>query len=621
MTVGAFDGAADGHFRRGSWLAIFVGFGLLMVVALCAVAVAISEDQTSHASRLSRDVRDAQSALFSVVQDAEIGERGYLLTGDERYLKPFESAKARLPGIKAKLQAAVEGDATQRRRLDEIRALTDKKLAEVDQSIQFRRAGNADAASAIVKSGPERILMEQLRSDNTAFDRAESRVADKRRQGLTVQRQALIWIMIGALVVAVGLAAFVGLEVRRYAVALAAQNAALRREAAERERAEAQLRQSQKMEAVGQLTGGIAHDFNNMLAIVIGNLDIMLRRLSGADERVRTLAEHALTGANKAANLTRRLLAFSRLQPLDPHPTDVNRCVGDMSEILRRTLGERISIETVQGGGLWRALIDGPQLESAILNLAVNARDAMAPGGRLTIETANASIDPGYAEDHGIEAGQYVLVAVTDTGQGMTAEVLEKAFDPFFTTKGVGEGTGLGLSQVHGFIRQSRGHVKIYTELGVGTSIKLYLPRDRSDGPAAETAAPARGSSDNSNYTVLIVEDDDEVRRFAGDAARELGFNVVEADRASAALDLLSKDPQISLLLTDVVMPGVTGRQLADMALERRPGLPIVYMTGYTRNAIVHNGALDPGTRLLTKPFTLEDLDRELNAALSAAHG
>jgi CheY-like chemotaxis protein len=287
--------------------------------------------------------------------------------------------------------------------------------------------------------------------------------------------------------------------------------------------------------------------------------------------------------------------------------------VGDDAPVARRAY----RIETVLAGGLWTAFIDCPQLESALLNLAVNARDAMGDNGRLTIETANASLDKSYAEQHvEVEPGQYVMIAVTDTGSGMSEEVLAKAFDPFFTTKKVGEGTGLGLSQVHGFLKQSRGHIKIYSEVGTGTTVKLYLPRDTSGAIVAEPPRAGRAGRDRSGYTILIVEDDPGVRVFVTSAARELGFAVIEADNAALALERLEANPDISILLTDVVMPGATGKQLVDMALEKRPDLQVVYMTGYTRNAIVHNGMLDRGTRLLTKPFTLEELDRELQEAL-----
>ncbi len=290
-----------------------------------------------------------------------------------------------------------------------------------------------------------------------------------------------------------------------------------------------------------------------------------------------------------------------------------------MSDMLRRSLGDHIVAETVLGGGLWRAFLNCPQLESALLNLAVNARDAMGQNGRLTIETSNAFLDKAYAEQHAeVDPGQYVLIAVTDTGSGMLPEVLAKAFDPFFTTKKVGQGTGLGLSQVHGFLKQSRGHIKIYSELGVGTTVKLYLPRDRSNGAVvAEAARPHTDVGDRARYTVLVVEDDPGVRGFVVSAVRELGYGVVEADSAPLALERLESNPGISILLTDVVMPSVTGKQLVDIALDKWPGLRVIYMTGYTRNAIVHNGVLDPGTHLLTKPFTLEELDRELREVIA----
>jgi CheY-like chemotaxis protein len=331
-----------------------------------------------------------------------------------------------------------------------------------------------------------------------------------------------------------------------------------------------------------------------------------------------SLAENALSGANRAASLTKRLLAFSRLQPLDPKPVEINKCVSGMSEMLRRSLGEQIVVEAVLGGGVWPAFVDQPQLESSLLNLAVNARDAMDENGKLTIETSNAFLDKDYAEQHAeVEPGQYVLIAVTDTGSGMTPEILAKAFDPFYTTKGVGAGTGLGLSQVHGFVKQSGGHIKLYSEMGVGTTVKLYLPRDTSGGIAvAEAKRPVGGNVDRSGHVVLIVEDDPGVRAFVVSATRELGFTVIEADGAAMALEELNNRPEISILLTDVVMPGTNGRQLVDAALAKRPELQVVFMTGYTRNAIVHNGMLDPGTRLLTKPFTLHELERELQGLI-----
>jgi nitrogen-specific signal transduction histidine kinase/ActR/RegA family two-component response regulator len=406
---------------------------------------------------------------------------------------------------------------------------------------------------------------------------------------------------------------------RRYTKAVIRANEELKTEIAARERAQAQLRQSQKMEAVGRLTGGIAHDFNNMLAIVIGSLDLALTR-AGDEARTRKLMESALEGARRGASLTQRLLAFSRQQPLEPKPTDINKSVSDISQLLVRTLGERVQIETVLAAGLWRANIDAPQLESAILNLAVNARDAMPDGGKLTIETSNTYLDQTYAAAHEeVGAGQYVMLAVTDTGAGMSAEVIANAFEPFFTTKPAGSGTGLGLSQVHGFVKQSGGHVKLYSEPGHGTTAKLYFPRLTADAPTLPETRSVAPTRNGVAFTVLVVEDEAGVRAFVSEALKELGHFVVEATNAKAALALLTERPDIDLLLTDVVMPEMNGRQLVERAWATRPDLAVLYMTGYTRNAIVHNGVLDAGTHLLTKPFTLLQLEAELREVLPAA--
>ena len=380
------------------------------------------------------------------------------------------------------------------------------------------------------------------------------------------------------------------------------------------------LRQSQKMEAVGQLTGGIAHDFNNMLAVVIGSLDLLRRRIGEGDARAKRYADAATDGARRAALLTQRLLAFSRQQPLQPKPIDLNHLVSGMSDLLRHSLGAEVRLETVLAGGLWRTHADPNQLENVILNLAVNGRDAMPEGGRLTIETQNAHLDARYAAAHlGVPAGQYVMVAVTDSGSGMPAEVIAKAFEPFFTTKEVGKGTGLGLSQVYGFVKQSSGHVKIYSEPGEGTTVKIYLPRligqqQEDDGESANHELPLGEDLE----VVLVVEDEAAVRQFSVDALTELGYRVLEADSAAAALRLLGAHPEIVVMFTDVIMPDVNGRKLADEALRRLPDLKVLFTTGYTRNAVVHNGVLDPGVELLGKPFTIEELAAKMRDVLDA---
>jgi hypothetical protein len=384
-----------------------------------------------------------------------------------------------------------------------------------------------------------------------------------------------------------------------------------------RSKVEEQLRQIQKMEAVGQLTGGIAHDFNNMLAVILGGLNLLQRKLARGETDVERFVEGAIDGAQRAATLTQRLLAFSRQQPLSPEPLVINKLVAGMSELLTRTLGEQVKVETVLAAGLWQVKADPAQLENAILNLAVNARDAMAGGGSLTIETQNAFVDDAYASEYSLESGQYVLVAVADTGTGMAPEVIAKAFDPFFTTKGAGKGTGLGLSQVYGFVRQSGGHVKIYSELGVGTSVKIYLPRLYGEAAEKEQAkrlpAIQRGLR---SEVVLVVEDDERVRAVSVEALRELGYGVLEASHPSQALRMLDEGREVAMLFTDVVMPDMSGRQLADRVRAKRPNLKVLYTTGYTRNAIVHNGMLDPGTNLLTKPFSIEELATKIRKTL-----
>jgi len=374
--------------------------------------------------------------------------------------------------------------------------------------------------------------------------------------------------------------------------------------------AEDQLRQAQKMEAVGQLTGGIAHDFNNMLAVVLGSLDLLNRRFGAEDPRAKRQIDAASDAAKRAANLTQRLLAFSRQQPLQPETVEPNKLVSNMSDLLHHSIGGDIRLETVLAGGVWPIHVDPNQLENVILNLAVNARDAMSGGGRLTIETQNVHLDARYVlKAPGVTPGHYVMVAVSDTGAGMAPEIIAKAFDPFFTTKAVGKGTGLGLSQVYGFVRQSGGHVRIYSEIGQGTTVKIYLPRDNDatiSAPLVEDMFEVTPGDDRE--IILIVDDEPAVRQFSADAFTELGYAVIEAESAAAALQLIGSHPEIALLFTDIVMPDINGRQLVDAAHIIRPGLKVLYTTGYTRNAIVHNGVLDAGVELIGKPFTIDEL-------------
>jgi signal transduction histidine kinase len=397
---------------------------------------------------------------------------------------------------------------------------------------------------------------------------------------------------------------------------VAERTSALQRQEAEREAAEAQVRQLQKMESVGQLTGGIAHDFNNMLAVVIGSLEMARRRI-GDPAQLGVYIDRAEDGAKRAAQLTSRLLTFSRRQSLAPRILDANKLIAGMSDLLRRSLGETVEFETLLAAGLWPTFADFGQVENAILNLALNARDAMPTGGRLTIKTANHGLE-AHARSHAdMQPGQYVLISVTDTGTGMAPQVVERAFDPFFTTKEEGKGTGLGLSQVYGFAKQSGGHVAIYSQTSRGTTIRLYLPR-HDDGERSLDSAPVAVSAASAvgNEIILVVEDKTEVRIMSADSLRELGYTVLQAEDANQALSVLAVQPKVDLLFTDVVMPGIDGRQLAVKAKDLRPGLKILYTTGFAPNAITQGGNFELPLAFLPKPYTISELSRKVREVL-----
>ncbi len=384
---------------------------------------------------------------------------------------------------------------------------------------------------------------------------------------------------------------------------------------AEREKVETLLRQSQKMEALGQLTGGVAHDFNNLLQVISGNLQLLAKDIAG-NERAEARVQNALAGVSRGSKLASQLLAFGRRQPLEPKVVNVGRFIKGMDEMLRRALGEEIEVETVISGGLWNTQIDPGQIENAILNLAINARDAMDGQGRLTIEAGNALLDDRYALQHDVTAGQYVMLAVTDTGSGIPPEILDRVFDPFFSTKPEGKGTGLGLSMVYGFVKQSGGHIKIYSEVGQGTTVKIYLPRvhEQEDVLTDLRTAPVRGGSE----TILVVEDDDEVRETAVALLSDLGYRVLKARDATSALSVIESGLEIDLLFTDVVMPGpLRSPELARKAKARLPHIAVLFTSGYTENAIVHGGRLDPGVELLAKPYSREDLARKIRHVLA----
>jgi signal transduction histidine kinase/ActR/RegA family two-component response regulator len=595
--------------------ALLIGFVLLALAVGGSLWLAQRQQAAFGWVQHTLEVQKQLATVLSHMQDAETGQRGYLLTGETDFLKPYNAAVAGIDKELDRLDVSIADNPSQKARARRVRSLVHERIARLQHNVATKQRGEPIEVAVLVQG---RLLMDQIRVTLSEMTAEEQGLLARRQAAANTQGYLIIGALLASALATLLLGAFAIRDGRRRVEvataardALALSNAQLKAEAGHREAAETQVRQLQKMEAVGQLTGGIAHDFNNMLAVVLGSLDMAKRRLVSDPPRAVTYIDNAIEGAQRATQLTGRLLAFSRQQPLAPLAMDVNKLVGGVSEMLRRTIGEDLRVETVLAGGLWRSFVDPGQLENAILNLCVNGRDAMPDGGRLTIETSNAHLDDAYAEAHAeVRPGQYVMVSVSDTGVGMPLDVADRAFDPFYTTKGVGKGTGLGLSQVHGFVKQSGGHVKIYSEPGVGTTVKLYLPRhtgaeEMSD---VEAATPLEAPRALNGEIVLVVEDDERVRHLSVDALRELGYTVVQASDAGQALAVLTVQSRVDLLFTDIVMPDMNGRRLADKARETWPDLRVLYTTGYTRNAIVHNGMLDANVAFLPKPFTMEQL-------------
>ena len=609
--------------RRRFPFPIAVSFALLILMVLggfaLAVLLTLNSMRTSTVAEYRRDATD----LLSAMCDVETGQRGYLLTQREAYLAPYTTALKSVGPVLDKMARVLPERSAET--VPALRRVVAAKLAELAETVELQHAGKHDEALKIVGTDRGKALMDGIRA---IVDR-ERVWAQQRTQKLvgisTFELGVLIWGL-AACAVAIVLLSLLWLrdERRQLAEIDGARGeaidalAALKTEIMAREVAENRVRQLQKIESLGQLTGGIAHDFNNMLAVVMGGIELAKRRLRTDPDKADALLDNAREGATRAATLTARLLAFSRNQPLAPAPLDVNKLVGGMCEMLNRTLGETVEVECVYAAGLWRCYADPGEVENAVLNLAINARDAMPGGGKLTVETANAHIDDNYARTRtDVLAGQYVLVCVSDTGTGMPQDVIERAFDPFFTTKPVGRGTGLGLSQVFGFVKQSSGHVAIYSELGQGTTIKLYLPRYTGTEQGTALAATTEETpSGEASEIILVVEDEQRLRHYAVDALRELGYTALSAGSPVEALQILSEQPQITMLFTDIVMPEMTGRELADHARELRQDLKILFTTGYTRNAVVHGGMIDIGVAFLAKPYTMGDLARKVRAVL-----
>ncbi|MCF6127465.1 response regulator [Mesorhizobium sp. M7A.F.Ca.CA.001.07.2.1] len=609
---------------RWQSLPLVAGFAVLVLIVGSRAMLVEEQRANRAAAREAIEYQQLLSGLLSLAQEAENGQRGYLLTGEKSYLEPYRSAVRAIPGQLARIDSLTAPDDQLVQPINHIKDALSQKQAELAETIALYDQGNATNALDLVRSGQGKAVMDEIRTSMDTVRRI-SAAAIAARDAHTDQVEA--WLRIGSLAALLAIFLLAGYAIREsrrrfreVAVAqdeLVRKNVALGKEIETREKAESQIRQMHKMEAVGQLTGGIAHDFNNMLAVIISAMNLAQRKLARGEHDIAQFIDAAIDAATRAANLTARLLAFSRQQPLAPQIVDANRLLTGMSDLIRRALGETIRIETVLAGGLWKTHADPSQIENAVLNLAVNARDAMGDDGKLTIETANSHLDDSYAAAHAeVAAGQYVMIAVSDTGSGMTPDVISKAFEPFFTTKAVNKGTGLGLSQVFGFVKQSGGHVNIYSEPGEGTTIKIYLPR--YFGPE-EPAVPT-GRGDNTaapvTETILVVEDDARVRVSTTEAIRELGYTVIHAASGEEALQKLAENPNVALLFTDIVMPVMNGRKLAEEAVARMPLLKVIFTTGFTRNAVVHNGVLDHDVHFLAKPFTIEQLAAKLRDVL-----
>ncbi|ESW93682.1 histidine kinase [Mesorhizobium sp. LSJC269B00] len=611
---------------RWQSLPLFIGFAVLALIVGTRAVLVETQRANREAAREAVEYQELLSGLLAMAQEAETSQRGYLLTGEKSYLQPHRQAVDAIPGQLARIDGMTAPDDELVQQINHVKDALSQNQAELAETIALYDRGDAAKALELVRSGQGKAAMDQIRASMDTIRRIGG-AAIAARDAHTDRVEN--WLRIGSIAALLAIfllgAYTVRLSRRRFrAVAIAQEelmrkNIELGNEIQTREKAESQIRQMQKMEAVGQLTGGIAHDFNNMLAVIISAMNLAQRKLTRGEHDIMKFIEAATDAATRAANLTSRLLAFSRQQPLAPQVVDANRLVAGMSDLLRRALGETIRIETVLAGGLWKTHADPSQLENAILNLAVNARDAMGEDGKMTIETANSHLDESYAATHAeVKDGQYVMIAVSDTGAGMPADVMERAFEPFFTTKPVDKGTGLGLSQVFGFVKQSGGHVKIYSEPGQGTTIRIYLPRFFGPEEAAISSERAGNPAVPVTETILVVEDDPRVRASTTDAMRELGYTVIHAASGQEALEKLGDNPGVALMFTDIVMPVMNGRKLAEEALARMPKLKVIFTTGFTRNAVVHNGVLDHDVHFLAKPFTIEQLAAKLRDVLDA---
>jgi len=619
-------------FSRTRTLALAAAIALMCFAGAAAVGALFRAADAEQSVNRTIEIRQEARDLLTITLNAETAIRGFLLSDDEAFLEPYRTAPRQLSETIARLTALTGDNPIQLQGLRAISGRTRELMDFYRDILALTGQGKRNEAIALVRLQTGKTIMDDTRSLIDAFNGRELALLKDRQHAASFWESFLVGAGGSALMIAIALVVFFARSTYHYIEHLDFRTAELENEARRRRESEETLLQAQKMESVGQLTGGIAHDFNNMLTVIIGNLETLQRRLTRMQphglsiEALTALtkpAELALQGAHNAAKLTHRLMAFARRQPLAPVRADLNKIVSGVSDLLRRTMGETIVFETVLAAGLWPTFVDTNQLENAVLNLAVNARDAMPNGGHLTIETANSSLDEAYARQFGdVARGQYVLLSVTDTGSGISPELMNRVFEPFFTTKGHGRGSGLGLAMVHGFVKQTGGHVRIYSEVNEGTTVKIYLPRLSQAGEFAATPEerPRRAVPDDPvrpSETILLVEDSEDVREYAKSALEELGYKVLVAHDGAGALRIVNDGADIDLLFTDIVLPGgMNGRQLSHEVLKVRPGLAVLYTTGYTPNAIIHHGRLDPDVQLLSKPYAQDDLSRKIRRVL-----
>jgi signal transduction histidine kinase/CheY-like chemotaxis protein len=608
-------------------IALLSGLALIFA-AIAGTFFVFRADQRAEAVVLhTLQVQERLNSLVTRAQEALLGESGYLLAGDERFVTRYAQAREKLYVELAALIRDVANDPAQSSAARQLDRCWRSRLSYSDVRFTLARSGRIDDARRSIRAVLDRPITDRCRATVIAMKSEAGRQLALQRSAADRQSTLLAaWLLLCAVaVMAFALRSTLRAltTARNASVArdqLLTANSRLHQEAASREAVETQLRQMQKMESIGQLTGGIAHDFNNMLAIVIGSLDLARRRLDQDPKRAQEHIDSAMSGAQRAAQLTSQLLAFGRRQPLAPTALDASLLIRRLSELLRRTIGGKVEFQVDPAIGLWPIYADVGQLESALVNLCVNARDAMSEGGKLVVSTANVALDGAYAATHpDVVAGDYVRISVRDTGVGMPSEVRERAFEPFFTTKPLGKGTGLGLSQVYGFVKQSGGHVAIDSEPGRGTTIHLYLPRHKGklgDNESWQAGPEAHLPGARDSEIILVVDDEDKVRQLAVDALRELGYIVLQAPGGETALDLLEGQPRVDLLLTDVLMPGMSGSQLATEVEALRPEIKLLYMSGYPSDGIVSDGMLADGVALLPKPFTVAQLAARVRQVL-----